>query len=155
MGARKPLLWEWPRCGAKLVTRGLAHACGKHSVKRFLIGTSGHARLLFSRFVELIAECGPYEVAPAKTRVAFMASVRFASVNRMRPAHIDVHFVLPRPLSSPRFRRIDRLGKLYVHHLRFVDAPEMDRQVQGWLRQSYTQYGERRWLSKARPGPRH
>jgi hypothetical protein len=25
------------------------------------------------RFVELIAACGPYDVAPAKTRVAFLA----------------------------------------------------------------------------------
>jgi hypothetical protein len=146
-------LWKCPRCGVKLVSRGLYHACGNYSVEQFLKETSPHTRQLFSRFVELIAACGPYEVAPAKTRVAFMACVRFASVNRVRPTHIDVHFVLPRLLFSPRFRRIERLGKLHVHHLRFADASEMDGEVQQWLRQSYGEYGARRWLGRPATRP--
>jgi hypothetical protein len=147
-------LWKCPRCGAKLVSRGLSHACGDYSVKQFLQEASPHTRKLFGRFVELVAACGPYEVATAKTRVAFMASVRFASVNGVHPTHIDVHFVLPRPLSSPRFRRIEQLGKLHVHHLRFADTREMDTEVQQWLRQSYAEYGERRWLSRPVAPPR-
>jgi Domain of unknown function (DUF5655) len=123
-------------------------------VKAFLQGASSHSRALFSRFVELIAACGPYQVAPAKTRVAFLASVRFASVNRVRPTHLDVHFVLPRPLVSPRFRRVERLGKLYVHHLRFGQAGELNAEVQRWLRQSYREYGQRRWLKKPAKGRR-
>jgi hypothetical protein len=99
--------------------------------------------------VDLIGGCGPYEVAPAKTRVAFMAAVRFASVNRVHPTHIDVHFVLPRALSSTRFRRVERLGKLHVHHLRFRETREMDARVMAWLRQSYAEYGERRWLDRS------
>jgi len=43
----------------------------------------------FNRFVMPIAKCGPYEVAPAKTRVAFMAAVRFASVNWVGRDFID------------------------------------------------------------------
>jgi hypothetical protein len=34
-------------------------------------------RELFERFVALVAACGPYAVAPAKTRVAFL--VKFAT----------------------------------------------------------------------------
>jgi hypothetical protein len=86
--------------------------------------------------------------------VAFLASVRFASINRVRPTHLDVHFVLPRPLSSPRFRRVERLGKLHVHHLRFAEAGDMDAEVQAWLRQSYAEYGQRRWLAKRAKRPR-
>jgi hypothetical protein len=147
-------LWQCPRCGARLVSRGLSHACGNYSLEQFLKGASPLAQQLFGRFLELIAACGPYEVAPAKTRVAFMASVRFASVNRVRPTYIDVHLVLPRKVSSPRFRRVERLDKLHVHHLRFTDAGQMDGTVQQWLRQSYLEYGERRWLAKPRGGSR-
>lgn len=86
--------------------------------------------------------------------MAFLAAVRFASVNRVRPTHLDVHFVLPRPLLSPRFRRVERLGKLYVHHLRFGQASELNAEVQRWLRQSYREYGQRRWLKKPAKGPR-
>jgi hypothetical protein len=103
-------LWKCPRCGAKLVSRGLSHACGDDSVAQFLKEASPHAQLLFGRFVELIRACGPDEVAPSKRCVAFMASVRFASVNCVSPTHIDVHFVLPRPLSSPRSSRSHTLA---------------------------------------------
>ena len=124
-------LWKCPRCGVKLVSRNLSHACGDYSVEAFLAGKSARARRLFQRFVALIARCGPHDVAPAKTRVAFLAQVRFASVNRVGDAAIDVHFVLPRRLASPRFRRIERLGKLYVHHLRLSRPLEFDRELAG------------------------
>jgi Domain of unknown function (DUF5655) len=153
-GAERAPLWRRPRCGTSLISRGLSHACGPYSVKAFLQGASPHPRALFSRFVELIAACGPYQVAPAKTRVAFLSSVRFASVNRVRPTHMDVHLVLPRPLSSPRFRRVERVGRLYVHHLRLSQAKELNAEVQRWLRQSYREYGQRRWLKKPAEGPR-
>jgi hypothetical protein len=47
-------------------------------------GSSGkgvRARELFARFEGMLEACGPYEVAPAKTRVAFMGRVRFAGVS--------------------------------------------------------------------------
>ena|ERR1700737_2240105 len=88
-------LWECPRCRAKLVTRSLAHACGSYSVKKFLAGKGPKARALFRRFTEQIAACGPYEIAPAKTRVAFMVRTRFASVNRVNETGMSAHFGLP------------------------------------------------------------
>lgn len=146
-------LWTCPRCGAKLVSRNLSHACGEHSVAAFLARAGAKGRALYTRFVTLIARCGPYHVAPAKTRVAFLARVRFASVNRVRDEAIDVHFVLPRRIASPRFRRIERLGKLYVHHLRLSRAAEFNRELAGWLRAAYTEYGERTWLERRPAAP--
>jgi hypothetical protein len=140
--------WECPRCGAKLISRNLSHACGNHSVEKFLEGKSDVGRGLFGRFLDLIAQCGPYELAPAKTRVAFMAAVRFASVNRIGPDSIDVHFVLPRTIESPRLRKVEHLGKLHVHHVRLRDRRDFDRELADWLRQSYSEYGQRGWLTK-------
>jgi hypothetical protein len=57
------------------------HPCGDHSVETLLDGKGDLARGLFDRFESLITACGPYEVAPAKTRIAFMARVRFAGVS--------------------------------------------------------------------------
>lgn len=141
-------LWTCPRCGVKLVARNLSHACGEWSIARFLDGKTDAGRALFERFVALIAACGPYDVAPAKTRVAFLARVRFASVNRVGRDSIDVHFVLPRALASPRFRRVERVGKLYVHHLRLARARDFDRELRAWLRASYAEYGQRAWLDR-------
>jgi hypothetical protein len=44
------------------------------------------------------------------------------------------------------FRRVEHLGKVHVHHLRLVSPRDFDREVQGWLLQSYREYGCRRWL---------
>src|SRR5262244_3237475 len=117
MAGAKPL-WKCPKCGVSLVVRNLSHACGDYSVAKFLKGKSEPGRALFAKFEALIARCGPYEVAPAKTRVAFLARVRFASVNRVGKDAIDVHFVLPRALASRRFRRVEKVGNVWVHHLR-------------------------------------
>lgn len=141
-------LWECPRCGARLIARNLSHACGPYSIEKFLEGKSDVGRDLFGRFVGLIARCGPYEVAPAKTRVAFMAAVRFASVNRIGRDSIDVHFVLPRSIDSPRLRRVEHLGKLHVHHMRIEDPRDFNRELAGWLRRSYREYGRRGWLKE-------
>ncbi len=144
-GWKQPL-WKCPQCGTKLISRNLAHSCGDYSIPQFLSGKSKVGRLLFTRFVEIVAKCGPYDVAPAKTRVAFMARVRFASVNRVNKDSIDVHFVLPRAIKSRRFYRVEALGKLYVHHLRLESAKDFDRELMDWLRASYVEYGERAWL---------
>jgi hypothetical protein len=116
-------------------------------VERFLAGHSAEERALYRRFVARVAAAGPYQVAPAKTRIAFLSQVRFASVNRLGPRGLDVHLVLPRRLPGPRFRRVERLGKLFVHHLRFTALEEIDAEVAAWLAASRAEYGERRWLA--------
>ncbi len=134
-------MWTCPHCGVKLVTRNGSHACGDHSIAKFLRGKDAVSCALFDRFVELVAACGPYDVAPAKTRVAFLAQVRFASVNRVGKGTIDIHFVLPRVVEHPRIRRVEHLGKLHVHHVRLADVTDCDNRLGAWLRASYVEYG--------------
>src|SRR5262249_54777620 len=131
---RERVMWQCPRCGVKLVSRNLSHSCGGFSVKEVLAGKGGHARALFGAVGELIAACGPYDVAPAKTRVAFLSKVRFASVNRAGASGIDVHLVLPRKIDSARFWKVEKLGKLYVHHLKLAKAEELDDELREWVR---------------------
>lgn len=139
-------LWECPRCGVKLVARNLSHSCGDFSIDGFLAGKTERGRELFASFLALVAQCGPYDVAAAKTRVALMAQVRFASVNRVGKDSIDVHFVLPRAIRSRRLRRVEQIGKLHVHHLRLARAEDIDGELLEWLRASYVEYGQRTWL---------
>jgi len=146
-------MWRCPKCRVKGVAKNFSHACGDFSVKKFLEGKSATGEKLFRAFERAIAECGPYEVAPAKTRVAFLSQVRFASVNGVRDGALDVHLVLPRRLESARFRRVEKVGPLYVHHLRVT---RVDNQLKSWLRAAYREYGEREWLQKKgfeRPPP--
>jgi len=82
VGARGAL-WTCRKCGRSFVGKNIWHACGSYSVEGSLDGKGARARELFEGFERLIAACGPYEVAPAKTRVAFMGRVRFAGVHAL------------------------------------------------------------------------
>lgn len=86
------------------------HACGDYSVEGFLEGKGNRARELFDGFKRLIAACGPHEVAPAKTRVAFMGRVRFAGVNAISDQGMTIAFGLPRPMRHPRVRKMEDFG---------------------------------------------
>lgn len=145
--APKPELWTCPKCGRRFVTRNSWHACGDYSVEGFLAGKGPRARALFDRFVELISACGQYEVAPAKTRVAFMAQVRFAGVTAVSERGLTAAFGLPRPLRHDRIRKIEQAAPgWYVHWIRVSSPEELDDELLEWLRESYREMGMRERL---------
>jgi hypothetical protein len=143
MVAELPPLWVCPKCGAKLVSANMWHACGDHTVEKFLEGKGPKARALFGRFVELIGACGPFEYAPAKTRVAFMVRVRFAGVSNLSERGMTCAFGLRRRLESARIRKVELYGSWYGHYLRITAPEELDDEVLGWLREAYA-VGEQR-----------
>lgn len=131
-------LWTCPKCGRKFVTRNMWHACGDYTVEGFLAGKGPRGRAMFDRFVALLRRCGPVEVAPAKTRVAFMVRVRFAGVSALSEHGMAIGFALRRPLRSPRIARVVQHGRHWYSHYMRVTAPEdLDDEVLGWLREAY------------------
>jgi hypothetical protein len=135
-------LWTCPRCGRKFVSRNIWHSCTDATVDSFLAGNGPRARALFDRFEQLVALCGPYDVSPAKTRVAFMGRVRFAGVTRISDREMICSFALPYPLNNPRFTKIEQVVPgWYAHRLRITDPEQLDDEVLGWLRESYRLMG--------------
>ncbi|HET7928753.1 MAG TPA: DUF5655 domain-containing protein [Actinomycetota bacterium] len=114
-------------------------------------GQGDRARELFEGFERLIAACGPYEVAPAKTRVAFMGRVRFAGVHAISDRGMTIAFGLPRAMRHPRVRKIEDFGAgWYGHWVRISSPEELDDELLGWLRESYHQMGMQERLAKHR-----
>jgi len=131
-------LWKCPKCGRPFVNRNMPHSCGRYSVKQFLAGKTDHAISLYKHFNALVQECGPVEIAPAKTRIGFQVRMIFAAVNKLSDGGLDAHVVLTRRLKGPRFRRIDVMTpKCYVHHFRVESISELDEEVRSWLREAY------------------
>jgi len=95
------------------------------------------ARALFQRFVELVESCGPVTAAPAKTRVAFMVRVRFASVNALSDRGLRGHFVLPYSIQSPRIKKVEHLQPWYVHSFSVSHHEELDEELRQWLCAAY------------------
>ena len=142
-------LWRCPKCGARLVTRNLWHSCGRATIAYWLGKMGPRARALYRRFERLIAPCGPYDVAPAKTRIAFLGRVRFASLSAVSERGMTVTLALPRPLRSARFARVSEVVPgWWAHQLRVTDVSGLDAQLGRWLRRSYALMGMQERLRK-------
>ena len=142
-------LWTCPRCGAKLLTRNLWHSCGRATIDDWKARMGPNARALYHRFEEMIAACGEYHVAPAKTRIAFLGHVRFAGITRLNETGMDCNFALPKPIRSKRFIKVEEIVPgWWAHRLHVAEPSELDEQVQRWIRESYRLMGMRERLKK-------
>jgi hypothetical protein len=145
-------LWTCPRCGRKFVSRNLWHSCTDSTVDGFLAGKGPEALALFRRFEELVAQCGPYHVSPAKTRIAFMGRVRFAGVTRVGSREMTCSFALPYALASSRIATVKEVVPgWHVHQLRITVPEELDEELLGWLRESYRLMGMQERLARRSP----
>ena len=142
----KPL-WTCPKCGVKLVTRNLWHSCGRATLADWKRRMGPRARSLYARFERMIRACGEYDVAPAKTRIAFLGLVRFAGITSLSEKGMTCSFSMPRAIRSPRFAKVEEVAPgWWVHRLRIVRPGQLDGQVQAWLRESYRLMGMRERL---------
>jgi len=106
---------------------------------------------LYDGFERLIAACGPYHVAPAKTRIAFLGRVRFAGITSLSEQGMTCAFALPAAVKSRRFVKVEEIVPgWWVHRLRITDTRELDAELQEWLRASYRLMGMQERLSKSR-----
>jgi hypothetical protein len=122
----------------KLLTKNLSHSCGRRTLDDWRQAMGPRARLLYDRFERLIGNCGDYSISPAKTRIAFLARVRFAGITKISEAGMTWSFAMPRPLRSPRFLRVKEVVPgWWVHELRAADPSDLDGEAQAWLRESY------------------
>jgi hypothetical protein len=124
------------------VTRNLAHSCGRATVEDWLQRMGPRARALYDGFERLIAACGEYHVAPAKTRIAFLARVRFAGITAISEKGMTCAFALPAPLFSPRFVKVEEVVPgWWVHRLRVTEPAQLDGELAEWLSHSYRLMG--------------
>jgi hypothetical protein len=148
-------LWTCPKCGVKLLTKNLWHSCGQATMDDWFARMGARARELYDRFEGLVANCGEYHVSPAKTRIAFLALVRFAGVTSVSDREMRCSFAMPYPLSSRRFVKVEEVVPgWWSHRLTITDPAQLDEEVQSWLRESYRLMGLRgRLVDGARPRP--
>jgi hypothetical protein len=137
-----PELWTCPLCDAKFVNRNQWHSCGRATLLDWQARMGPKGRALFDRFEAMIAGCGEYHVAPAKTRISFLGRVRFAGITKVSEAGMSCSFAFPHPIRSPRFTKVHEVVPgWWVHELRVAQPGQLDEQVQAWLRESYRRMG--------------
>ncbi len=141
-------LWTCPKCGAKFVTEDQWHSCGEVTLGDWVDDLGPRGGALYNRFEQMIAACGEYHLAPAKTRIAFMGRVRFATITSISERGMTWSFALPYVIESPRIHRIEEVVVgWHVHWVRVVDAAQLDAEIQGWIEKSYRLMGMQERLS--------
>jgi hypothetical protein len=139
-------LWRCPDCGQTFVSRNLPHSCDVVGLDAFFAGADPALRELFERFVAAARESGPVTLNATKSRVTLQVRFRFAAVEKPRKAHLAAHFVLTRPLDSPRLRVEPVAPYYHVHKLTLRAPADVDAELTGWLAEAY-QVGEQRHLT--------
>lgn len=135
--AAKRALWKCAKCGAKLVTRNLAHSCGRHSLKALFARSEPQVRRTYRALVKAVRRIGPITVIPQKTRVVFMTRIRFAG-GTPRKSYFDAHFLFPRRLRSPRITwGMKYYKRCYGYRVHLRSAKDVDAQLRRWLRTAY------------------
>lgn len=148
MPAKPRPLWRCPKCGAKLVTRHLWHSCGRFTLPDLFARSALPVLPLFRKFAALVRRCGQVTMIPQKTRVTFLARVRFTSVYPRRD-YFEAVFIIGRRVRHARLREVEKFGpQLYGHHVKISSAAELDATLLGWLRESYHYYGRQERFGK-------
>jgi hypothetical protein len=135
--------WRCPRCGRRFVSRDMPHSCVAATVDGHFAAAAPGLRETFDAFVAAARESGPVEVDPTVSRIALLAAIRFAAVQRPRGRHLDAHLVLTRPVRSPRLKVEFLAPYYYLHRVRLRTPADVDDELRGWLAEAH-EVGRRR-----------
>jgi len=143
----KPL-WQCAECGRTFANPNQSHACrplgslDDHFAKR-----PPELRALFDALAKAVKACGPSEVLPEKTRIAFHRRMSFISVYPRRD-HLFLGIVLAARDDDPRFESVQTFSpRNHLHNLRLRSVEEIDEKLRGWIRAAY-EVGEQRHLTR-------
>lgn len=124
------------------------HSCSSYPLAYHFEGADPSVRLIYDRFLAVIESVGPIEVIPQKTRIAFLAQVRFAACvvrKRWRLANLW----LTRRINHPKLQRVEKFGSgSYGHQFRLNAPEDIDAGLVTLIEESYD-VGLRKHLKRA------
>ena len=138
--AQRPL-WICSSCGARLITRNLWHSCGRFTLEDLFSRASPEILELARKYVEMLHSLGDVQVIPQKTRLVWVARVRFAGLYP-RKGGFRAAFALRRRVNSPRIVTTADYGPRWRGH--FVDIRslrDLDAELHAWLQESHDTVG--------------
>jgi hypothetical protein len=93
---------------------------------------------LYERFVELVARCGPFRYAVAKSSITFKGARRGFAGARPDRRGLRGYLDLQRVVEDPRVTSVAPYTKrLYVHHYRVDHLDGLDDEFASWVAEAY------------------
>ena len=108
------------------------------TVADHLAGKPAASVELYHRFVALVAACGPFTYAVARTAVTFKGTRRGFAGARPTAAGLAGYLDLQRVVRDRRFTRATPYTRrLFVHQYRIATPEDLDDEFAGWVREAY------------------
>ena len=108
------------------------------TVEDHLAGQPASSVALYERFVELVARCGPFSYAVAKTMITFKGVRRGFAGARPDRRGLRGYLDLQRVVEDRRITNATPYtARLFVHHYRIATLDELDDDVAGWVAEAY------------------
>jgi hypothetical protein len=136
-GLAKPPLWKCPKCGHRFVTKNLWHSCVRVPLAAHFAGKPRERKQTFDRWLAAARACGRVVTYAQKSRIVFMARVRFGGAV-VHGSYVDAGLWLRRRADHPRLRKIEDFGRLgQVHHFRLERPEDVDGALETLMREAY------------------
>jgi hypothetical protein len=142
--AKKDQGWRCPTCGRRFRQRTREHSCVVRTLAAHLDGASADVKNTVAALQDALTTIGPHAVVPVKTMILLRATANFGGLV-IRRDRIHLEFMLMRPVDHARIYKREQFGSSrYSHHTRLASPSDIDAELVGWLRESYSLVAERR-----------
>ena len=139
--------WTCPGCGQSFTHRNQSHSCVRQEMEALFQDYPG-ALAVTKAVQRFLGTLGPVEMAATKTQVSFRRQVRFAWVWMPKqsagngPDVPVVSFGLRHKVTSERIWQAFLARRdFWTHHVFVPRAKDVDRELEGWLRESFETVG--------------
>jgi hypothetical protein len=137
-------MWTCPKCKQRFVNKSQWHSCGKNTLGGFLKGKTPYAVELFHYFVDQYKKIGKFDLHPAKTRLAFVAKIRFAGVTKIGKDYIQCGLLFDRLYNDECFYQIEKIpparpgGREYfANRFRLYKKSDLTPKLKKYMRMAY------------------
>lgn len=140
-------MWTCPACNQKFIRSNQTHSCNEKTIEDFLKGKSAHTLSVFTHFISEYKKIAPVSLHPAKTRIAFVAKIRFGYIHRLGKNYIDVVLQFNKPYTDNYcFHKIANVpdSNIYNHYMRLYSKDDINDEIKKYMQLAYENGNKKR-----------
>lgn len=131
-------MWICPDCGRPFAKKNQSHSCVVQGVEAHFENRDPQLKAAYEKVAKAVATFGPHQITAAKSSIFFKNGGSFAGIKVMKD-HLKLEFFLEAEHDEFPIEKTFRYSKnKIVHVMRVGSAKDIDRQVTGWLKESYS-----------------
>ncbi|MEQ6118818.1 DUF5655 domain-containing protein [Reichenbachiella sp. MALMAid0571] len=139
-------MWICPNCNQKFLHTNQWHSCAEKTVEDFLTNKSPITIELFHHLIEEYNKIGEFALHPAKSRIAFAATIRFGYIARLGRNFVDAALTFNQPYKDNLcFYRIGEVpgGKYFQHYFRIFSKEDINEELKKYMKMALD-YGNKK-----------